>query len=68
MTMATKSDARRPDLGHYFELVRRFPLRPLHSDKELSEAIDLNDKRRLTRGQVATICKYFGVSQSLFPF
>jgi HTH-type transcriptional regulator / antitoxin HigA len=141
MATATKNARKRSDRSHYFELIQQFPLRPLRSEKELSEAIKvidsliirgdldsgeqdyldiltdivekyeahehpmppvsesvmlrhlleargitqsklaadtkilmstisevLNDKRRLTRHQVAVISKYFGVSQSVFQF
>ncbi len=30
-----------PERDHYFELIQRFPLRPIRSDGELAEAIDL---------------------------
>jgi HTH-type transcriptional regulator/antitoxin HigA len=32
-----------PERDHYFELVQRFPLRPLRTDEELAEAIALID-------------------------
>jgi len=141
MGTATKDARKRFDRSRYFQLIQQFPLRPLRSEKELSEAIKvidsliirgdldsgeqdyldiltdivekyeadehpmppvsesvmlrhlleargitqsklaadtkilmstisevLNDKRRLTRYQVAVISKYFGVSQSVFQF
>jgi HTH-type transcriptional regulator/antitoxin HigA len=36
----------------YFELVARFPLRPIHSDKQLDEAIGIVDSL-LDRGNLA---------------
>ena len=51
MTTATKRARKRPNRSRYFELVQRFPLRPLRSDDELSEAIRMIDSL-ITRGDL----------------
>jgi HTH-type transcriptional regulator / antitoxin HigA len=52
---ARRNEAGNASSGHYFELVREFPLRHLKSDRELAEAIKtikaLLVRGKLTRGQ-----------------
>jgi HTH-type transcriptional regulator / antitoxin HigA len=43
MALATKKAQARPDRDHYLELIQKFPLRPIRSDKELAQAIKVVD-------------------------
>ena len=49
--MAIKTGSMKPTQDRYLELIRTFPLRPIRSDKELSEALavvdELLDQKRL---------------------
>jgi HTH-type transcriptional regulator / antitoxin HigA len=51
LLMAIKTGGMKPTQDRYLELIRTFPLRPIRSDKELSEALavidELLDQERL---------------------
>jgi len=74
MAVAVRSAQKGAERDRYFKLVRKFPLRPLRSDKELSAAIKVIDSL-IVRGDLDSGEQdyldvltdiYFGVPQSVF--
>ena len=53
MALVTENAWANPERDHYLELIQRFPLRPIRSDAELAQAIEVIDSL-IIRGDLDT--------------